>query len=403
MEELRNIENYEQFKQALDTELANQAAGFVRTGYLLKKARDTDILASSGYSTVAEFAKAEYGLSKDIVSRYIAINDRYSEGGYSDRLQDKYEGYGVAKLQDMLTLPIEIVDLISPEMTRKEIAEVKAEVREEEAISPIEVAIEGEDVQQADMDLSQKAIFQYAKDNPEIFKKLLKWKKDGDLEELESILAPSGIAVLASRPQGIGKVFTSFKGEGQPVDILAVRSNEKQTLSMDEYAEKVREVFAPIADMPDAYEKTEVAPVQPENVTEKPETVSEKLESVPEKPESVPEKPESVPEKPEIVSETPKSEPKEPENVEKSECEVLSGEVVDNEPEEVQEAKATEEAPVAAGLDKNVLRGYAAAVSASIKKLDRLWENRELEKCLEELTSICWRIEQIQKNGGNAE
>ena len=365
MEELRNIENYEQFKQALDTELANQAAGFVRTGYLLKKARDTDILAASGYSTVAEFAKAEYGLSKDIVSRYIAINDRYSEGGYSDRLQDKYEGYGVAKLQDMLTLPIEVVDLISPEMTRKEIAEVKAEVREEEAISPVEVAIEGEDVQQADMDLAQKAIFQYAKDNPEIFKKLLKWKKDGDSEELDSILAPSGIAVLASRPQGIGKVFTSFKGEGQPVDILAVRSNEKQTLSMDEYVEKVREVFTPMADMPDAYEKNfGVAPVQPE---------------------------------------TPKSEPKQPENVEKTECEVLSGEVVDNEPEEVQEEKATEEAPAAAGLEKNVLRGYAAAVSASIKKLDRLWESWELEKCLEELTSIRWRIEQIQKNGGNAE
>ena len=381
MEELRNIENYEQFKQALDTELANQAAGFVRTGYLLKKARDTDILAASGYSTVAEFAKAEYGLSKDIVSRYIAINDRYSEGGYSDRLQDKYEGYGVAKLQDMLTLPIEVVDLISPEMTRKEIAEVKAEVREEEAISPVEVAIEGTDEQQADMDLSQKAIFQYAKDNPEIFKKLLKWKKDGDSEELESILAPSGIAVLASRPQGIGKVFTSFKGEGQPVDILAVKDNEKQTLSMDEYAAKVREVFAPVADMPDAYEKTfGVAPVQPE----------------------------SVPEKPESVPETPKSEPKEPENVEKTECEVISGEVVDNEleehiPEDNHEEKATEEVPVAAGLEKNVLRGYAAAVSASIKKLDRLWESRELEKCLEELTSIRWRIEQIQKNGGNAE
>lgn len=375
MEGLREIQNYEQFKKALDTELADQAAGFVRTGYLLKVARDTDILASSGYSTVAEFAKAEYGLSKDIVSRYIAINDRYSEGGYSDRLQDKYEGYGVAKLQDMLTLPIEVVDLISHEMTRKEIAEVKAEVKAEEAISPLEVAIEGTDEQQADMELCQKAIYKYAKDNPEKFKELVKWTKDGDSEELESILAPSGIAVLASRPQGIGKVFTSFKGEGQPVDILAVRSNEKQTLSMDEYAEKVREVFAPIADMPDAYEKTEVAPVQPENV--------------PEKPENVPKKPENV--------------PKEPENVEKTECEVLSGEVVDNEPEEVQEEKATEEAPVAAGLDKNVLRGYAAAVSTSIKKLDRLWENRELEKCLEELTSIRWRIEQIQKNGGNAE
>ena len=382
MEELRNIENYEQFKQALDTELANQAVGFVRTGYLLKKARDTDILAASGYSTVAEFAKAEYGLSKDIVSRYIAINDRYSEGGYSDRLQDKYEGYGVAKLQDMLTLPIEVVDLISPEMTRKEIAEVKAEVKAEEAISPIEVALEGTDVQQADMELCQKAIYKYAKDNPEKFKALVKWTKDGDSEELESILAPSGIAVLASRPQGIGKVFTSFKGEGQPVDILAVKNNEKHTLSMDDYAAKVREVFAQIADMPDAYEKTEVAPVQPENVIKKSESVIKK---------------------PEIESETPKSEPKESENVEKTECEVLSGEVVDNEPEEKQEEKATEEAPVAAGLEKNVLRGYAAAVSASIKKLDRLWESRELEKCLEELTSIRWRIEQIQKNGGNAE
>ena len=289
----------------------------------------------------------------------------------------------MAKLQDMLTLPIEVVDLISPEMTRKEIAEVKAEVKAEEAISPIEVALEGTDVQQADMELCQKAIYKYAKDNPEKFKALVKWTKDGDSEELESILAPSGIAVLASRPQGIGKVFTSFKGEGQPVDILAVKNNEKHTLSMDDYAAKVREVFAPIADMPDAYEKTfGVAPVQPENV--------------PEKPENVPKKPENVPKEPENV-------PKEPENVEKTECEVLSGEVVDNEPEEVQEEKATEEAPVAAGLDKNVLRGYAAAVSASIKKLDRLWENRELEKCLEELTSIRWRIEQIQKNGGNAE
>lgn len=383
MEGLREIQNYEQFKKALDTELADQAAGFVRTGYLLKVARDTDILASSGYSTVAEFAKAEYGLEKDVVSRYIAINDRYSEGGYSERLQEKYEGYGVGKLQDMLTLPADVVELIPPEMTRKEIAKVKAEVKAEEAISPLEVAIEGTDEQQADMELCQKAIYKYAKDNPEKFKELVKWTKDGDSEELESILAPSGIAVLASRPQGIGKVFTSFKGEGQPVDILAVKDNEKQTLSMDEYAAKVREVFVPVADMPDAYEKTfGVAPVQPENV---------------------PEKPENVPKKSENVSETPKSEPKQPENVEKTECEVLSGEVVDNEPEEKQEEKATEEAPVAAGLDKNVLRGYAAAVSISIKKLDRLWESRELEKCLEELTNIRWRIEQIQKNGGNAE
>lgn len=79
-----------------------------------------------------EFAKAEYNLSKDQVSRFIAINDKYSIDGYSDRLQEKYEGYGVAKLAEMLTLPEVVEDIIEPEMTRAEIQEIKREVREEQ-------------------------------------------------------------------------------------------------------------------------------------------------------------------------------------------------------------------------------------------------------------------------------
>ena len=48
MEELKMIGTYQEFKKAFDAELYNQAEGFVRTGYLLKKARDTDILRESG-------------------------------------------------------------------------------------------------------------------------------------------------------------------------------------------------------------------------------------------------------------------------------------------------------------------------------------------------------------------
>lgn len=44
MQELTTIDTYREFKSALDIELKNQAEGFVRTGYLLKKARDTEIL-----------------------------------------------------------------------------------------------------------------------------------------------------------------------------------------------------------------------------------------------------------------------------------------------------------------------------------------------------------------------
>ena len=93
--ELCQITDYQTFKETLGAELRASAEGFVRIGYLLKQARDTDILYESGYKNLTEFAQAEYGLTKDIVSRYIAINDKYSENGYSDQLKDEFRGFGV--------------------------------------------------------------------------------------------------------------------------------------------------------------------------------------------------------------------------------------------------------------------------------------------------------------------
>ena len=94
MEEMTVYRTYDQLKQAFDQEIRRQADGFVRMGYLLKVARDTDILAESKYRTIAEFARGEYGLTDDTVSRMIKINDRYSEGGYSECLADRYRGFG---------------------------------------------------------------------------------------------------------------------------------------------------------------------------------------------------------------------------------------------------------------------------------------------------------------------
>ena len=55
---------YREYKAELDGELQRTAEGFVRIGYLLKVARDTNILKESGYVNVVEFAKAEYGIDK---------------------------------------------------------------------------------------------------------------------------------------------------------------------------------------------------------------------------------------------------------------------------------------------------------------------------------------------------
>ena len=54
MEEITYQKTYQEYKAELDGELQKTAEGFVRIGYLLKVARDTDILAESGYATVTE-------------------------------------------------------------------------------------------------------------------------------------------------------------------------------------------------------------------------------------------------------------------------------------------------------------------------------------------------------------
>ena len=236
MNDLMKIDTYKEFKTALDTELKNQAEGFVRTGYLLKKARDTEILKESGYTSVAEFAAQEYGLSKDIVSRYIAINDRYSVNGYSEQLQEKYKGYGVAKLQEMLVLPDSIVELTSPEMSKREIQTVKKEYKEEAEKGDIEVMLEGQNPEQEQLTVLHKFLNQYFYENREKYIELAavmegKLTSDEAAEKVLDVMAPSGMAIIPVRIRGIGKLMLSIKGKDNDVVLLNIRNDEKETLS----------------------------------------------------------------------------------------------------------------------------------------------------------------------------
>lgn len=277
--------NYRAFKQELDKELNKAAQGFVKIGYLLKIARDTEVLYESGYKSVAEFAKAEYGLSKDVVSRYIAINDKYSEGGYSEHLQEKYKDFGVAKLQEMLTLPNAVADVLTPEMTRKEIQEIKAEVRAEEAVTDIEVMLEEKNTDISEMSEMQKVLYQYFKENRLDFigmAAVIKKESENGIEETLDVLAPSGISVKTVRIAGEGKFLLSFKGKDNDIELVNVRGNSSskykwqdffneltgifQEGSKDEWEQIYKESFAEKPPIEETKEK--VALVQPENKAE---------------------------------------------------------------------------------------------------------------------------------------
>lgn len=112
-----------QWKEDIRRKLAETASNFVYIGYRLKQIRDSGMY--DGAADVFEFAQKEYGLGKSTVSRFIAINEKYSEGGNSLELKAEYKAFSSSKLAEMLTLPDAEVELITERTTIKEIRELK--------------------------------------------------------------------------------------------------------------------------------------------------------------------------------------------------------------------------------------------------------------------------------------
>lgn len=278
MEEIKSYEKtYAEYKQELDRELNRTAEGFVRIGYLLKVARDTDVLKESGYGNVTDFAKAEYGIDKTQVSRFISINDRFSEGGYSDHLQTGYQNFGYAKLTLMLQLPEAINEELSPDFSKAEIQAIKDEVDAERQITDIEVAIEAAEAAAAEKPLAapegtvlERTLWQLFKEQKELFGKL--WdicRTERTTQEIMDVLAPQGEALYSVRIPGTGKLQLIINGAGSSV--VNVRTMEKTRYEKEELAAAVQD-FIRKGESPEALylerygealeEKQEVAPVQ---------------------------------------------------------------------------------------------------------------------------------------------
>lgn len=244
MEDLRPVmfEGYEAYKSNFDEVVRRSTEDFVHIGYLLKYARDTNVLAGSGYETIAEFAQAEYGLEKTQVSRFMAINDRFSKDGYSLELDDKYKGFGSSKLGIMLTLSDEVAAELSPEMSKNEINVIKKEIEEENQITDFEVFLEkGNLAEENLMTEQQRIVCEFMKAYPQEYKDIFLWWSKVETpfpsineDELLEIFAPNGSKTFMVRVQGLGKYMITF-GSGRPVSILNVRTNEKQEVTLSKW------------------------------------------------------------------------------------------------------------------------------------------------------------------------
>ena len=350
MEEVTIYKSYGEYKATLDAELKTNVESFMRIGYLLKVARDTEILSESGYKNVAEFAQAEYGLSKDIVSRYIAINDRYSENGYSERLKTEFEGYGVAKLSEMLTLPDSIIAEIEPTLTRKEIQDIKKEIAEEDAITPMEVLMEEKEV--TELSFTQQCWKECLKNDAARAEKL---SKAADIEEAIDILAPTGMQILWARLSGVGKIMISVKGTKEPITFTNSRDGSKEEQTAAEAFGDIKLVLA-------NYEPPKVESKVIENVTESAEVLG--MNPPEEAPEEVKEEPsEEQTEEPEDLSEA-------------ADVEEPAGEQTKEATEEPKEEsdEGPEEEPERSCAEKEIEDSFS-----KLSDVDKIWHNVNTE------------------------
>jgi len=324
MEQVIEYRSYQEYKQELDTELKKTAEGFVRIGYLLKVARDTSILAESGYDNVVDFARAEYGIDKTQVSRFIHINDKFSQGGYAPELKEEYQGFGYAKLSIMLSLPDSVNEELTPDFSKSEVQQVKDEIDEEKKTTDIEVMLEEKDsVQQSFNTNLEKAVYQLGKDAPEVYKRL--WEsavKNGESGKrfIENLI-PDEKAMYIVRIPGAGRCMLSMKAEEDTVKLINIRdSSANETYTKQELEDALKKMMPDTDTWGKAWESlygeklqaeksAAVAPVQPKAAPRKESKVIVPKKPEPEKsvqniPESVSKAQESVPESKETVSET---------------------------------------------------------------------------------------------------
>ena len=433
MDQIRYQKSYQEYKQELDAVLTRTAEDFVQIGYLLKVARDTNVLAESGYATVTDFAKAEYGIDKTQVSRFISINDRFSEDGYSDHLLTSYKGFGYAKLTLMLQIPDEINEVLPPTLSKAEIQDIKDEVDAESKVTDIEVEIEkAEAAAVTDKPMLppegsplKRNLWQLGKEQEELFRKL--WKicflhtafGNKNNAEIMDVLIPQGDAVYTVRIPGERRTQIIVNSDG--ATIVNLKTLERSRYTEDQICDAVRSLIDGGSSPEEQYKKLygedltpeepEIAPVQPTDSPKekKPEKRKEsRVTKANTEPKKKPKEPEKKSEQMTIPGAAPDPAPEEPETQVTDSC---SG---DSEQKQNTDTMGSEEqVPGQTDLENDFPQycpskgdqrtAYRQSIRGSVENLVRYVEMDLIVAARQQLSDISGyldRLEELSKGGG---
>ena len=109
----------------IHADLKTAARSVISIGYWLMYVRDRNQFQEYGYSDINEYAARQFGFSRSTTKRYIDRCIRFSKGGNSPILDDRYRDFSKAQLQEMLGLDDEQLEQVTPDMTVRQIRAMK--------------------------------------------------------------------------------------------------------------------------------------------------------------------------------------------------------------------------------------------------------------------------------------
>lgn len=420
-------ERYREYKKELDGAFTQAAEKFVLIGYLLREAAETDILRSSGYKNMEEFAYAEYGVDASQANRFININRRFSEGGNSKQLKQQYQGIGSSKLAVMLTIPDEINEVLPKNLTKEELKEIQAEVKAENQVSDIEVEIEkAEAAAVTDWSILppkgsplKRNLWQLGKEQEDLFRKLWEICNKGQYPHSASImdaLIPQGDAVYTVRIPGERRTQIIINSDGATV--INLKTLERSKYISEDICHEVEELLNGGSSPEEQYKmlycenmtpvEPGVAPVQPDE-TPKEKKPEKRKESRVTKANTEPKKKPKEPEQMTIPGAAPDPAPEEPQ----TQVNDSSSRETDADDHNTDTMGSSEQVPGQTDLEKDFPQycpsegdqrtAYRQSIRGSVENLVRYVEMDLIASARQQLSDISGyldRLEELGKGGG---
>lgn len=128
-----SMDEYIQSKNDIKNNLGGIVKSFVRIGWQLTRIDRSGAYKNDGYSSIAEFAAAEYGMTRTGVSRFMNVYETYSTDGDTPELKEQYREFKFSQLTELLQVQEADRQMFTPEVKREDIREFQRFEKENEA------------------------------------------------------------------------------------------------------------------------------------------------------------------------------------------------------------------------------------------------------------------------------